>query len=215
MQQYEISIFDPPQSYVDRSAFEQANLMRAAPAAAAFTGPGLPTEICRTYGYLMLLGQNLEDELRECLLSLELALALKHKKARYAGFPETADFCDLIRMLECQLDKSHGGSRRFAASLHQARKLRNRLAHSLFGSKDILDITTKTGQEKMLARLRATEKVFFPLIMVVNHINRAYAAEFGLTNQVFDKMVAMRKRQQEQIEKDLKEIFDASPDLGS
>jgi hypothetical protein len=189
MKSYQVSVFDPPQSFVDGTAFQKDNLLRSTPIAAAFTSAGLPSEI------------------RECLLSLEFALALNGKRTRYEGSPENSDFCDLIRMLECQLDKSCEGSRSFIGSLHRARKLRNHLAHGFFGSEEIHDIATQGGQEKMLARLRDTERVFFPLIMTINLITRACAADYGFTNEVFDRIVSMRKRQQAQVERELNDIL--------
>jgi len=56
MRNFNIRIFDPPKQF---ESGEAGSVMRTAPVAALFTGEGAPTEICRLYGYLMLLGQNL------------------------------------------------------------------------------------------------------------------------------------------------------------
>ena len=60
-------------------------------------------------------------------------------------------------------------------------------------------------------RPKKSESVFFPLIIVVAAITRAYAAEFGFTKEDFDRILEAEKRQREQIESDLKALFDEIP----
>ena len=57
MRNFNIRIFDPPKIFDSGDAPKTGAVMRTAPIAALLTGKGAPTEICRLYGYLMLLGQ--------------------------------------------------------------------------------------------------------------------------------------------------------------
>ncbi len=65
MRQIQFSLYDPPEEIRSGAALTQENMLRSRPFAAIFTDDTLK-EICRLYGYLMLLGQNLEVELRVC-----------------------------------------------------------------------------------------------------------------------------------------------------
>src|SRR5262249_37317212 len=103
--------------------------MQPVPIAGLFGTSGTPLEICRLYGYLMLLGQNLEFELRECLLSMEVSLRIRGIKPRFSGKPGKASFEKLIDMFGAQLNTAHPPTKEFVDELHRARKLRNRLAH--------------------------------------------------------------------------------------
>jgi hypothetical protein len=211
MREFSPSLYDPPKSFEGGSAFAKENQLRSVPMAAAFTRKGLRSDICRTYGYISLLGQNLEVELRECLLNLELALALRGRKKRYSGSPEKAKFEKLIQMFEKQLDLSHKGSRNLVDCLHRARKLRNLLIHGFFSPQEVQYFRTAGGEAKMYEKLKKCETVFFPIIGLVSMVSRAYAADFGFTNEVFDRIVKAQKDEQAQIEADLKEIFGKRP----
>jgi hypothetical protein len=194
MREFSPSLYDPPKSFEDGTAFTEENQMRSLPMAAMFTGKGLRSDICRLYGYISLLGQNLEVELRECLLNLELALALRGRKKRYKGSPEKVKFNTLIEMFEKQFDPSDKGSRDLIDCLHRARKLRNLLIHGFFSPQEIQHFLTAGGEAKMYEKLKKCETVFFPVIGLINMISRAYAADYGFTNDVFDRIVEAHKR---------------------
>jgi hypothetical protein len=212
MRQFEISLYDPPEEIRSGVALTQENMMRSRPFAAIFTDDALK-EICRLYGYLMLLGQNLEVELRVCLSYVSLALLRRGVSARFTGDPDTADFKDLIRMFESQLDTRQTGSRRIVGELHRARKLRNMLAHGFLAADESQYYLTSGGRESVLQQLKRTESVFFPLIMVVNLVGRAYAADLGLTAEYIRKLADRWKEEQRQIEADLRDAFgDENPD---
>ncbi len=159
------------------------------------------------YGYLMLLGQNLEVELRVCLSYLSLALSIKRIKPRFAGDPNKERFEDLIRMFEAQLDTRDAGSRRLVGDLHRARKLRNTLAHGFLDVGPSKDYLTTGGREKALQQLRKAETVIFSLIMVVNLVGRAYAADVGVTTEYINKLSERHKQEQKQIEADLQDLL--------
>jgi hypothetical protein len=126
MRNFNLRIFDSPKQFERGDA---GSVMRTAPVAALFTGQGAPTEICRFYGYLMLLGQNLEFELRECLTSMAVAFAIRGITPRFTGNPKRAKFEKLIDMLAAQLNVADPPTKEFVDELDRARKLRNRLAH--------------------------------------------------------------------------------------
>ena len=154
MRSFSLSLYDPPRTIRDGSAFTREGTAGLAPMAAAFTGTGRLSDICRLYGYIFLLGQNLETEMRECLLTIEFASAAKRKKWRSTSSPERAKFAGLIRMFGNQLDQSHAGSREFMRFLDRARRLRNGLAHGFFAPSEIQYIRTPGGQEKLYDRLK-------------------------------------------------------------
>ena len=212
MRQFEFSLYDPPEEIRSGAALTQENMLRSRPFAAIFTDDALK-EICRLYGYLMLLGQNLEVELRVCLGYISLALCRRGVSARFKGDPETADFTDLIRMFASQLDTRHTGSRRIVDELHRARKLRNTLAHGFLAADESRYYLTPGGRESVLQRLKRTESVFFPLTMVVNTVGRAYAADIGVTTEYISKLSERWKAEQRQFEADLRDAFgDEKPD---
>ncbi len=129
MRNFNLRICDPPKQFESGEELKPGAAMRAPPIAVLFTAKGSLTEICRLYGYLMLLGQNLEFELRECLISIQFALALRGIKPRCTGSPERAKFDKLIQMFAAQLNTDHPPTKEFVDELHRARKLRNHLAH--------------------------------------------------------------------------------------
>jgi len=92
MKRFNIRIFDPPKQFESGEAPKTGAPMRDAPIAALFRSEGALTEICRLYGYLMLLGHNLEFELRECLSDMKFAFAVRGIKARFTGNPKKAMF---------------------------------------------------------------------------------------------------------------------------
>ncbi len=112
-------------------------------------------------------------------------------------------------MFESQLDTRHSGSRHVVRDLHRARKLRNRLAHGFLAADESQYYLTLGGRESVLQRLKRTESVFFPLIMVVvvNMVGRAYAADIGLTAEYIKKLAERWKAEQRQIETDLGDVF--------
>ena len=195
------------------AALTKENMLRSRPFAAIFTDDKLK-EICKMYGYLMLLGQNLEVELRVCLSYLSLALLLKRVSPRLTGDPDTARFEDLIKMFGAQLDPRDAGSRQLVADLHRARKLRNRLAHGFLNVGPSKDYLTSGGREKTLQQLKQAETVIFPLIMVVNLVGRAYAAEVGVTTEYIKKVSERHKQEQKQIEADLRELLNDESEGG-
>lgn len=206
MRQFELSLYDPPEEIRSGVALTQENILRSRPFAAIFTEDKL-TEICRLYGYLMLLGQNLEVELRVCLSYISLALRRRGATARFTGDPDIADFIDLVRMFESQLDTRHRGSRHVVSELHRARTLRNRLAHGFLAVGESNYYLTPGGKESLLQRLKRTESVFFPLIMVVNMVGRAYAADLGLTTDYIHSLAERWKAEQREIETELRDLF--------
>jgi hypothetical protein len=212
MRQFEFSLHDPPKEILSGAALTQESILRSCPFAAVFTDDALK-EICRLYGYLMLLGQNLEVELRVCLGYISLALGRRGVSASFTGDPDTAAFTDLIRMFESQLDTQHTGSRRVIGELHRARKLRNTLAHGFLAADELRYYLTPGGRQSVLQRLKRTESVFFPLVMLVNTVGRAYAADIGVTTEYISKLSERWKAEQRQIEADLREAFgDENPD---
>lgn len=119
--------------------------MRATPVAALLTGKGAPSEICRLYGYLMLLGQNLEFELRECLISMRSSFRLRDITPHFSGTPEKAKFEKLITMFSAQLNLDHPPTKEFVDELHRARKFRNRLAHGFLSPSEGVYMVTHGG----------------------------------------------------------------------
>jgi hypothetical protein len=205
MRKYNISIFDPPKTFESGAALKPGV---AVPIAALFTAKGPLTETCRLYGYLMLLGQNLEFELRECLVSLQFAFALRRIEPRFTGNPEKAKFEKLIDMLAAQLNTKDPETKEFVDELHRARKLRNRLAHGFLKPSEFAYFTTHGGQQAVLHRLKLAEKIFFSVISLVGHIGRGYAADYGVTDEFVERRRKALEAEQRQIESDLRDIFD-------
>ena len=130
MRNFDLRLFDPPKQFESGEALKPGAVMRAPPMAVLLTGKGAPTKICRLYGYLERdSGQNLEFELRECLISMQFAFALRGITPRSTGNPEKAPFDKLIQMFAAQLNVAHPPTKEFVDELYRARKLRNHLAH--------------------------------------------------------------------------------------
>jgi len=176
--------------------------------AVVFTGTELRNEICRLYGYLLLLGQDLEHSLRNCLESAERAFNTKSTPIPYYGDPQEASFLDLIAMFGSLLDKSHPGSRQLVSSLHRARKLRNRLAHGFLADLEPQDISSDGAIGKLHDRLKAVESVFFPQIMVIRTIGRGYDAEYGLTDELIDQLIRKGREEQERIDREIESLLE-------
>ena len=155
MKQFNLHLFDPPKNFEVGGTPE--SLIGFAPVAALFTDKGAPTEICQRYGYLMLLGQNLEIELRVCLTWMQLSFTLRGITSRFSGNPDTAKFDKLIEMFAKHLNISHSPTKEFVDELHRARKLRNRLAHGFIGPGQGAYFITHDGQQKILHRLKLGE----------------------------------------------------------
>jgi len=207
MKKYNIRIFDPPKAFEAGDVMKPGVVMKAAPVAAIFTAKGPLTEICRLYGYLMLLGQNLEFELRECLTSMQFAFALRGIKRRFTGNPEKAKFDKLIVMFSAQLNTRHPETKEFVEELDRARKLRNRLAHGFLEPSEGTYLTTPGGQQAVLHRLKLAERIFFPLIMLIGHIGRGYAADYGVTAELVERRRKAMEAERRQIDNDLKDIL--------
>jgi hypothetical protein len=207
MKNYSIWIFDPPKAFKTGEALKPDVLMKAPPVAAIFMAKGPLTEICRLYGYLMLLGQNLEFELRECVTSMEFAFALRGIKRRFTGNPEKAKFDKLIDMFAAQLNTRDPETKEFVDELDRARKLRNRLAHGFLEPSERMYFITPGGQQAVLHRLKLAEKIFFPVIMCVSNISRGYAADYGVTAEFVERRRKALDAERRQIESDLKDIF--------
>lgn len=208
MRNFDVRIFDPPNVFLTGEADKPGVVLRPMPVAALFAAKGTPTEICRIYGYLMLLGQNLEFELRECLTSMQCSFALRGIKPRFTGKPEKAKFDKLIEMLAAQLNTKHPSTRKFVDELHRARKLRNRLAHGFLHPAEGEYYISHGGQQAILHRLKLAEAIFFPIIMFIGHLAHAYAADFGLTAEYAERLRKAEEAEQRQIEEDFKDIFD-------
>ena len=208
MRNFDLRLFDPPKQFESGEALKPGAVMRAPPVVALFTGKGAPTEICRLYGYLMLLGQNLEFELRECLTSMQFAFALRGITPRSTRNPEKAKFEELIQMFAAQLNVEHPPTKEFVDELHRARKLRNRLAHGFLSPAEGSYYTTPGGQQAVLHRLKLAEKIFFPPIMVIGHLCRGYAADYGVTDEFIERRRKAWDAERQQIEQDLKDILD-------
>lgn len=208
MRTFNVRLFDPPKALVDAPGDAPNNVMRWVPVTALFATTGAPSEICRLYGYLMLLGQNLEFELRECVISMEFSLALRGIKPRFSGKPEKARFEKLIDMFAAQLNTAHAPTKDFVDELHRARKLRNRLAHGFLHPAQGEYFITHGGQQATLHRLKLAEKIFFPVVIFVGRIGRAYAADLGLTAEFVERQRKLEEAEQREIEEDLKDIFD-------
>jgi hypothetical protein len=182
--------------------------MQSVPVAGLFATSGTPSEICRLYGYLMLLGQNLEFELRECLISMEFSLRIRGIKPRFSSRPEKAKFEKLIDMFAAQLNTAHLPTKEFVDELHRARKLRNRLAHGFLHPSQCDYFVTAGGQQAILHRLKLAEKIFFPVICFIGRIGRGYAADLGVTAEYIEKQRQVEEAERREIEQDLKDIFD-------
>lgn len=206
MKQFDLQIFDPPKEFESKGA--PKSLMGFPPVAALFTGKGAPTEICRLYGYLMLLGQNLEIELRVCLTWMQLSFALRGITPRFNGNPEKAKFDKLIEMFAAQLNIAHSPTKEFVNELHRARKLRNRLAHGFIGPGQGAYFITHGGQQAILHRLKLAEKIFFPVIMLISSLSRGYAADLGETSEVIERRRKEWDTEQHRIDEELKDILD-------
>ena len=208
MRSFKLRIFDPPKQFETQDGGKAISTMGSPPIAALFTAKGSLTEICRLYGYLMLLGQNLEFELRECLMSMQFAFAIRGIEPRCAGNPEKAKFDKLIQMFAAQLNINHPPTKEFVDELHRARKLRNHLAHGFLSPAESTYFITHGGQQAVLHRLKLAEKIFFPVIIVISRLNRAYAADYGVTDEFLKRRREAWEAEQHQIENDLKDIFD-------
>ena len=206
MKQFDLQLFDPPKHYENGHA--PKSLIGFAPVAALFTGKGAPTEICRLYGYLMLLGQNLEIELRVCLTWMQLSFALRGVTPRFNGDPEEANFNKLVKMFAAQLNIAHTPTKEFVDELHRARELRNHLAHGFIAPGQGAYFITHGGQQAILHRLRLAEKIFFPVIMLISSLSRGYAADLGETNEVIERRRKEWDAEQQRIDEELKDILD-------
>lgn len=206
MKQFHYQLFDPPKHFEHGGA--PKSLVGFAPFAALFTGKGAPTEICRLYGYLMLLGQNLEIELRECLKWMELSFTLRGIIPRFSGSPDKAKFDKLIEMFAKQLNVAHTPTKELVDELHRARKLRNRLAHGFIGPGQGAYFITHGGQQAIVHRLKLAERIFFPIIMLISSIGHGYAADLGLTNEVIQGRREAWDAAQRKIDEELKDILD-------
>ena len=67
---------------------------------------------------------------------------------------------------------------------------------------------THGGQQATLHRLKLAEKIFFPVVIFVGRIGRAYAADLGLTAEFVERQRKLEEAEQREIEEDLKDIFD-------
>ena len=204
MRSFDFQIIDPPISFANR---DPDSIVPGVPVASMFALGGPPTEICRLYGYLMLLGQNLEFELRECLASVKLALGLRGISPQFTGNPERATFEKLIDMFARQLDTSHGPTCELVEELHRARMLRNRLAHGFLSPVAGNYYMTHGGQQVVIHRLQIAEKLLFPLISLVGYVGRSYAADYGLTKDCIDRHHKAWETEQRKIDEDFKQIF--------
>lgn len=206
MRDFNLRIFDPPKSIQGGEGTSIENIVKSAPVAALFTGKDALTEICRLYGYSMLLGQNLEFELRECLLTMEFSLALRGIPCRFKGDVEKVTFEKLIDKFALQVNTAHAPSQEFVDELHKARRLRNELAHGFLSPAVSMDYLSTRGQESVIRRLKAAEEVFFPLICVVAHLGRGYAADYGVTQEFIEKRRKAWEEEERRIEASMKEL---------
>jgi hypothetical protein len=115
-------------------------------------------------------------------------------------------------MFESQLDTKHRGSRQLVDDLHNARKLRNRLAHGFLDVGESQYYLTLGGRQSVLERLRRTEEMFFPLILVVNMAGRAYAADLGMTAEYIRKQSECWKAEQKRVEQEIKDVLGEKAD---
>ena len=155
----------------------------------------------------MLLGHNLEFELRECLSDMKFAFAVRGIKARFTGNPKKAMFDKLIQMFAAQLNKDHEPTKDFLDELDRAKKFRNYLAHEFFSTAGNLYYITPGGQQAIIHRLKLAEKTFFPLIMVISHIGRGYMSDYGVTDEYVKRRRKAWEEEQRQLESELKQIF--------
>jgi len=138
---------------------------------------------------------------------MQFAFALRGITARFTGNPERAKFEKLIDMFAAQLNVGDPPTKEFVAELHRARTLRNRLAHGFLSPAEGSYYITHGGQQAVLHRLKLAEKIFFPLIMVIGHIGRGYAADYGVTQDVIDRRRKAWEAEQRKIDEDFKDIF--------
>ena len=111
-------------------------------------------------------------------------------------------------MFAAQLNVEHPPTKEFVDELHRARKLRNRLAHGFLSPAEGSYYITPGGQQAVLHRLKLAEKIFFPLITVIGHLGRGYAADYGVTDEFIERRRKAWDAEQHQIEEDLKDILD-------
>jgi hypothetical protein len=57
-----------------------------------------------------------------------------------------------------------------------------------------------------MQRLKLAESIFFPLVMVVNTVGRAYAADLGLTAEYIRKKADLWKAEQDEIGRELADV---------
>lgn len=207
MRNFNIRVFDAPKQFARGESPQSWRATGTMPSAALFAGSGAPSEICRLYGYLMLLGQNLEFALRECLAAMQLAFAFRNITPRFTGNPERAKFEKLIDMFAAQLNVEHPPTKEFVDELHRARKLRNRLAHGFLSPGECSYYITHGGQQAVLHRLKLAEKVFFPVVMFINRLERGYVADYGITQDVIERHQKAWEEEQRQIDEDFKDIL--------
>ena len=203
---FSYTLFDAP------AALREDNDLPPCPSAAAFKGVEGLRPVCEMFGYIMLLGQELEQSLRDCLQQIRVAALITGKPVRFEGDDSSASFVDLISMFCSQLDLKDEGSRRLRSYLHRARKLRNDLTHYFFITAKVEELGTEGGRARLLERLGSVEQVFFPLVSLIHQIGQAYAAEYGLTKERVAGMVAEQRREQERMEAELEGLLDEDGD---
>jgi hypothetical protein len=192
MTRYNFLVYDPPAAIASGEACSPDNVDRSWEFLFArhFHSQDDLAELCRLYGYLMLLGQELENELRTCLRYMTLSLSARGLRPRFTGDIAAADFLTLVDMFAAQLHTEDRDTRRFVSDLHKARKIRNRLAHHFLSPDEIEYYITQGGRNAVVNRLTNAARFFSTLAVAINVVSRAYAAEVGMTTDAIARLAA-------------------------
>jgi len=181
--QYTFTMHDAPASLGTVTEFENT------PVAVAFLAGEKMQELCRRFGFLMLLSQNLEIELKMCLNYIWIVHQKNDRRARFEGDPDDANFNDLIKMFRQELDMRQPGSKEIIDDLHEAKNLRNHLAHAfIYPEGRFFDFLTPGGQNKVADEMDRMMNILYPITALVIHVRSAFAAEVGLTPDAMEKM---------------------------
>lgn len=146
------------------------------------------SEFRAKYGHIILVFQELEMTLKTTLGYMKEAYE-KHNITEYFEIdPSSASFYDLIEMFTTQLDSSKAGSLDFIGRLHEARKYRNRLAHTFVNSDSLEYHMSFGGRQKTLEAFDNRIATVVALVMIIHRVGRAYATDIGMTDDAIDEM---------------------------
>jgi len=152
------------------------------------------SEFREHFGYLVLVLQELEQEIKSTVGYMKQACEKNQIPEYFEQDPKDAPFEVLIRMFSSQLDQS-AGSCDLINKLHEARKYRNRLAHCFLDAKALEYHISAGGRKKTIDNLKRRTEYVIALVMVIHRIGRAYATDIGLTDEVIHRASAFNREQ--------------------